>query len=186
MTITIYHNPKCGTSRNVLAMIRDRGEEPQVIEYLKTPPSRDQLVDLLARMEITPRQLLRRKGTPYEELGLDDPSLTDAALNGQPAQVSRVLSGLRAEGEVIPALLGMVVSLAVCSALTWQWRWRRILGMAGLVLALGIALNLQPFLKMQLDPTRPLDAFTAGRSALWRQALAAPGAADTKKRPGGR
>lgn len=72
------------------------------------------------------------------------------------------------------ALLGMVVSLALFSALTWQWRWRRILGMAGLVLALGIALNIQPFLKMQLDPTRPLDAFTAGRSALWRQALADP------------
>lgn len=72
------------------------------------------------------------------------------------------------------ALLGMVVSLALFSAVVWQWRWRRILGLVGLVLLLGIALNIQPFLKMQLDPMRPLDAFTAGRSALWRQALAEP------------
>ena len=80
MTITIYHNPKCGTSRNVLAMIRNSGERPQVIEYLKTPPSRDDLVDLIARMGIGPRDLLRRKGTPYDELGLDDAGLTDDAL----------------------------------------------------------------------------------------------------------
>ena len=80
MTITIYHNPKCGTSRNVLAMIRNSGEEPRIIEYLRTPPDRAELVDLLARMGMTPRGLLRRKGTPYDELGLDDPDLSDDQL----------------------------------------------------------------------------------------------------------
>jgi arsenate reductase (glutaredoxin) len=80
VAITIYHNPTCGTSRNVLAMIRNSGEEPRIIEYLNTPPSRAELVDLIARMRITPRQLLRRKGTPYDELGLDDPKLTDDRL----------------------------------------------------------------------------------------------------------
>ena len=73
MTITIYHNPACGTSRNTLAMIRQSGKEPEVIEYLKTPPSRERLVELIAAMGITPRQLLREKGTPYHELGLGDP-----------------------------------------------------------------------------------------------------------------
>jgi arsenate reductase len=80
MTITIYHNPDCGTSRNTLAMIRQSGEEPEIVEYLKTPPERATLVDLIRRMGITPRQLLRRKGTPYNALGLDDPSLSDDAL----------------------------------------------------------------------------------------------------------
>lgn len=80
MTITIYHNPTCGTSRNVLAMIRNTGAEPRIIEYLKTPPSRAELVDLIARMGIAPRDLLRRKGTPYDDLGLDDPTLTDGHL----------------------------------------------------------------------------------------------------------
>ncbi len=80
MTITIYHNPACGTSRNVLAMIRNSGEEPQIIEYLKTPPGRAELVDLIARAGIAPRALLRRKGTPYDELGLDDPHLSDDQL----------------------------------------------------------------------------------------------------------
>jgi arsenate reductase len=80
MTVTIYHNPACGTSRNVLAMIRNSGDDPRVIEYLKTPPSRAELVDLIARMGIRPRQLLRRKGTPYDELGLDDPKFTDDQL----------------------------------------------------------------------------------------------------------
>ena len=80
MSITIYHNPACGTSRNTLAMIRNSGEEPQVIEYLKTPPDRATLLDLIARMGITPRALLRQKGTPYAELGLDNPALTDDAL----------------------------------------------------------------------------------------------------------
>lgn len=78
--ITIYHNPACGTSRNTLSMIRNSGVEPTVIEYLKTPPTRETLVDLIARMGVPVRALLREKGTPYAELGLDDPSLTDAAL----------------------------------------------------------------------------------------------------------
>ncbi|OJU48956.1 MAG: arsenate reductase (glutaredoxin) [Mesorhizobium sp. 61-13] len=77
MTITIYHNPACGTSRNTLAMIRQSGEEPQIIEYLKTPPARETLIELIAAMGITPRALLREKGTPYAELGLGDPKWTD-------------------------------------------------------------------------------------------------------------
>jgi len=80
MTVTIYHNPACGTSRNTLALIRERGEEPVVVEYLKTPPSRAELTDLLARAGLTPRAVLRKKGTPYAELGLDDPALTDDQL----------------------------------------------------------------------------------------------------------
>ncbi|ESZ08700.1 MULTISPECIES: arsenate reductase (glutaredoxin) [unclassified Mesorhizobium] len=77
MTITIYHNPECGTSRNTLAMIRQSGEEPEIIEYLKTPPSRAKLVELIAAMGITPRALLREKGTPYWELRLGDPKWSD-------------------------------------------------------------------------------------------------------------
>ena len=77
---TIYHNPDCGTSRNVLAMIRNSAEEPQIVEYLKTPPSRDELVDLLRRMDMGPRELLGRKGTPYDQLGLDDAKWTDDQL----------------------------------------------------------------------------------------------------------
>lgn len=80
MTITIYHNPKCGTSRNTLAMIRQSGEEPEVIEYLKTPPQRDTLADLMRRMGIRPRELLRQKGTPYAELDLGNPKWTDDQL----------------------------------------------------------------------------------------------------------
>jgi len=80
MTVTIYHNPDCGTSRNVLALIRNSGEEPRVVEYLKTPPSRAELVALIGRIGVPARDVLRRKGTPYEELGLDDPALTDDAL----------------------------------------------------------------------------------------------------------
>ena len=76
----IYHNPNCGTSRKVLGLMRDAGLEPTVVEYLKTPPNRAELVSLLDRMGKTPRQILRRKGTPYEELGLDDASLSDDAL----------------------------------------------------------------------------------------------------------
>ena len=76
----IYHNPNCGTSRKVLGLLREAGLEPEVIEYLKTPPSREDLVSLLARMGITPRQLLRRKGTPFEELGLDDPAKSDDSI----------------------------------------------------------------------------------------------------------
>ena len=80
LTVTIYHNPACGTSRNTLAMIRQSGEEPHVIEYLKTPPAREELVKLIDAIGIRPRELLREKGTPYAELGLGDPSLTDDAL----------------------------------------------------------------------------------------------------------
>lgn len=78
--VTIFHNPACGTSRNVLAMIRQSGVEPEIIEYLKTPPTREQLVALLIAMEMSPRDLMRRKGTPYGELGLDDEILSDAQL----------------------------------------------------------------------------------------------------------
>jgi arsenate reductase len=80
MTVTIYHNPDCGTSRNTLAMIRQSGVEPVVVEYLKTPPSRDQLKELVATMGIPVRALLREKGTPYKELGLDDPKWSDDQL----------------------------------------------------------------------------------------------------------
>ena len=80
MTVTIYHNPKCGTSRNVLAMIRRSGEEPVVIEYLKNPPSRERLKELIAAMGIPVRALLREKGTPYAELGLGDPKWSDEEL----------------------------------------------------------------------------------------------------------
>lgn len=78
--IVIYHNPDCGTSRNALALIRNAGIEPHVIEYLKTPPSRAMLESLIERAGITPRALLRQKGTPYAELGLDDAALPDSAL----------------------------------------------------------------------------------------------------------
>ncbi|HDZ45362.1 hypothetical protein LCGC14_0379550 [marine sediment metagenome] len=80
MSVTIYHNPNCGTSRNTLAMIEASGETPEVIYYLETPPSREKLIELLAMMQISPRELLRRKGTPYDELNLDDSSLLDAQL----------------------------------------------------------------------------------------------------------
>ena len=80
MTITIYHNPKCGTSRNTLALIRNTGIEPEVIEYLITPPSHDKLLELIAAMGIPVRDLLRQKGTPYEELKLDDSKWTDDEL----------------------------------------------------------------------------------------------------------
>ncbi|WP_375382943.1 arsenate reductase (glutaredoxin) [uncultured Sphingomonas sp.] len=78
--IVIYHNPACGTSRNTLAMIRNAGIEPHVVEYLKTPPARALLVGLIERAGMTPRDLLREKGTPYAELGLADASLSDDAL----------------------------------------------------------------------------------------------------------
>ncbi|MBU6398467.1 MAG: arsenate reductase (glutaredoxin) [Rhodospirillales bacterium] len=80
MNITIYHNPACGTSRNVLGLIRNSGEEPRIIEYLKESPSRAELTSLIARMGIPARELLRRKGTPYDQLGLDDPALTEEQL----------------------------------------------------------------------------------------------------------
>ena len=78
--VTIYHNPACGTSRNTLAMIRQAGIEPTIVEYLQTPPSRSELADLIARAGLTPRDVVRKKGDLYSELGLDDPSLDDDAL----------------------------------------------------------------------------------------------------------
>ena len=80
MSVTIYHNPACGTSRNTLAMIRQSGETPQVIEYLKNPPSRARLIELIRAMGISVRALLREKGTPYAELGLGDPKWSDDQL----------------------------------------------------------------------------------------------------------
>ena len=82
MRITIYHNPQCGTSRNTLAMIRQSGEEPEIVEYLKTPPTRERLKELLTAMGIGARDLLRQKGTPYNELGLSDPKRSDDELIG--------------------------------------------------------------------------------------------------------
>jgi arsenate reductase (glutaredoxin) len=91
--ITIYHNPACGTSRNTLAMIRNSGEEPRVIEYLKTPPTRDELQGLLKAMGLGVREILRRKGTPFEELGLDNPALSEdaifAAIERHPVLIER-------------------------------------------------------------------------------------------------
>jgi arsenate reductase len=80
MTITIYHNPSCGTSRNTLALIRNTGVEPQVIEYLKSPPSREELKSMIAKAGLTVRDAIREKGTPYAELGLDNPALSDDEL----------------------------------------------------------------------------------------------------------
>ena len=93
MSIKIYHNPNCGTSRNSLAMIEASGQTPEVIEYLKTPPTREQLENLIAMMHITPRELLRQKGTPYDALRLDNPALTDEqlidAMLAQPILINR-------------------------------------------------------------------------------------------------
>jgi arsenate reductase len=80
VTITIYHNPACGTSRAVLAIIRDHGEDPQVIEYLKTPPTRKELLELIKTMGAAPRDLLRQKGSLYDDLGLADTNLDDDAI----------------------------------------------------------------------------------------------------------
>jgi arsenate reductase len=80
VTVTIYHDPDCATSRNVLALVRNSGVEPRVVEYLKAPPSREEFVELLRRMDIPLRAVLRRKGTPYDELGLDDPEWGDDRL----------------------------------------------------------------------------------------------------------
>lgn len=80
MNVTIYHNPNCGTSRNTLQAIRDAGHEPTVVEYLKTSLNADTLRALLAKLDLKPRDVLRRKGTPYDELGLDDPKWTDDQL----------------------------------------------------------------------------------------------------------
>jgi arsenate reductase len=93
MTITIYHNPACGTSRNTLAMIRASGEEPEIIEYLKNPPPRERLKELITLAGLTVRQAIRQKGTPYRELGLDDPAQSDEdlldAIEANPILISR-------------------------------------------------------------------------------------------------
>lgn len=95
MTVTIWHNPACGTSRNVLAMIQAAGVEPVVVDYLKHPPSREKLVALMAAAGLTPRGLLREKGTPFAALGLGDPATTDDALVdamlAQPILINRPL-----------------------------------------------------------------------------------------------
>ncbi|HXY57020.1 MAG TPA: arsenate reductase (glutaredoxin) [Methylocystis sp.] len=82
MTVTIYHNPACGTSRNVLAALRESGLEPKVVEYLKTPPTRSKLKELLRSLGLSARELLRQRGTPYAELGLSDPKWTEDELIG--------------------------------------------------------------------------------------------------------
>ncbi|MBN2751732.1 MAG: arsenate reductase (glutaredoxin) [Rhodospirillaceae bacterium] len=79
-TVVVFHNPACGTSRSVVALIRQAGIEPHIVEYLKTPPTRQELVDLIARMGVSPRAILRRKGTPYDDLNLDDMTMSDDAL----------------------------------------------------------------------------------------------------------
>lgn len=93
MSVTIYHNPACGTSRNTLALIRATGTEPKVIEYLVQPPSREELVSLIERMNMAPRDLLRQKGAPYADLGLDDETMTDDdlidAMIGHPLLINR-------------------------------------------------------------------------------------------------
>ncbi len=93
MDATIYHNPKCSTSRNVLAILQDKGVKTQVVEYLKTPPSRVQMKRLLKDMGMKPRDILRCSGTPYDELGLDNPALTDEqildALEAHPILMQR-------------------------------------------------------------------------------------------------
>ena len=93
MNVTIYHNPKCSTSRKVLELLQNSGHQPTIVEYLKTPPSRDRMKQLLAAMGMKPREILRRSGTPYDELGLDDPALTDEqildALEAHPILMQR-------------------------------------------------------------------------------------------------
>jgi arsenate reductase len=95
MAVTIYHNPSCGTSRNTLALIRNAGIEPTIIEYLKSPPARQELKDLIRRAGLTVREAIRAKGTPYAELGLDDMSLTDEqlldAMEAHPILINRPL-----------------------------------------------------------------------------------------------
>ena len=115
MTVTIFHNPACGTSRNVLALIRHAGIEPEIVEYLKTPPTRETLVRLVAAMGIPVRGLLREKGTPYAELGLDDPNRTDdelldalvrhPILMNRPVVVTPLGTRLCRPSEVVLALL---------------------------------------------------------------------------------
>ena len=103
--ITIYHNPQCGTSRNTLAMIRNSGVEPRVVEYLKTPPSREELLGLVQAMGLSVRDVLRQKGTPYEALGLGNPALTDAQLLDAIAQHPILIQRLCRPSEVVLDIL---------------------------------------------------------------------------------
>jgi arsenate reductase len=116
MQVTIYHNPNCGTSRNTLAILREAGIEPEIVEYLKTPPGRDRLVELVAAMDIPVRDLLRRNGSPFEELGLDDEKWTDdelidfmvehPILMNRPVVVSDLGTALCRPKEKVYALIG--------------------------------------------------------------------------------
>ena len=121
MTVTIYHNPNCGTSRNVLAMIRQSGQQPVVIEYLKNPPTRERLKELIAAMGIPVRALLREKGTPYAELGLADTKWTDDQLldfmMAHPILINRpivvtILAGLHFARSSVPWLVGLYITAA--------------------------------------------------------------------------
>lgn len=115
MQVTIYHNPACGTSRNVLAALREAGHDPVVVDYLKTPPDRATLENLLAQMGKNVRDILRKRGTPYEELGLDDPALSDdaifAAIEKHPILIERPIvavgetAALCRPAETVQALL---------------------------------------------------------------------------------
>ena len=116
MDVTIYHNPRCSTSRNTLAILRDAGIEPQVIEYLKSPPGRERLVELIAAMDMPVRDLLRHKGTPYDALGLDDEKWSDddlidfmvahPILMNRPVVVSERGAALCRPKEKVYALIG--------------------------------------------------------------------------------
>jgi len=125
MTTTIYHNPQCGTSRNTLALIRNAGIEPKVVEYLVHPPSRETLTGLIARAGMTVREALREKGTPYAELGLDDPMLSDDqlidAMLAHPILINRPFVETELGGTTVPAgaNLGLLVSSANRDADVW-------------------------------------------------------------------
>lgn len=116
MDVVIYHNPACGTSRKVLAILREAGLEPKVVDYLKDPPDRETLKHLLRRMGKSPRDILRKRGTPYEELGLDDPTWTDErildAIEQHPILIERPIvvvgdkAALCRPAETVEALLG--------------------------------------------------------------------------------
>ena len=103
--VTIYHNPACGTSRNTLAIIRNAGIEPAIVEYLKTPPSRDELADIVRRIGVPVRAIMRRKGTRYDELGLDDPKWSDDQLLDLLAQEPALI-----ERPIVLTPLGAVLS----------------------------------------------------------------------------
>lgn len=104
MEVKIYHNPACGTSRNVLAALKEAGYEPQIVEYLKNPPDRATLKDLLHRMGKSVRDILRKRGTPYEELGLDNPALSDdeifAAIAKHPILIERPIVSMGDKAEL--------------------------------------------------------------------------------------